>query len=102
MSSYVWPNEDGWPYPDQEGELIDFDNELDDDVVSLRAAPSTIFDMPEESALGKASANPPRPMSASSSPAVLSRPSGGRPLARMPNSTFSLTARMKDVSDGGS
>ena len=44
MSSFVWPSEDGWPYPDQERELIDFDNELDDDVVSLRAAPAHLFD----------------------------------------------------------
>jgi len=44
MSSYLWPSEDGWPYPDQEGEQIDFSNELDDDIVSLRASPSRLFD----------------------------------------------------------
>ena len=44
MSSYLWPSEDGWPYPDQEGELIDFDNELDDDTLSLRVAPAHVLD----------------------------------------------------------
>ena len=44
MSSYLWPSEDGWPYPDQEGEQIDFSNEVDDDIVSLRASPAHLFD----------------------------------------------------------
>ena len=44
MSSYVWPNDDGWPYPDTEAETIDPDGSIDDDVLSLRAAPTHLFD----------------------------------------------------------
>ena len=44
MASYVWPSDDGWPYPDTEGETIDFDGSIDDDVLSLRATPAHLFD----------------------------------------------------------
>jgi DNA-directed RNA polymerase sigma subunit (sigma70/sigma32) len=44
MSSYLWPNEDGWPYPDQEGERADIDGEMDDDVLMLKAPPPHLFD----------------------------------------------------------
>ena len=44
MSSFVWPNDDGWPYPDTEGETIDLDAGVDDDVLTLQAAPSHLFE----------------------------------------------------------
>jgi RNA polymerase primary sigma factor len=43
MSSYLWPNDDGWPYPDTVGETIDLDATTDDDALSLRAAPAQMF-----------------------------------------------------------
>jgi DNA-directed RNA polymerase sigma subunit (sigma70/sigma32) len=45
MSSYLWPNEDGWPYPDgTDAELIDPDAAVDDDALSLKATPAHLFD----------------------------------------------------------
>jgi DNA-directed RNA polymerase sigma subunit (sigma70/sigma32) len=38
--SYVWPSEDGWPYPDTERELADLSSEIDDETLSLRLTPS--------------------------------------------------------------
>jgi len=43
MSSYLWPNDEGWPYPDTVGETIDLDASTDDDDLSLRATPSQLF-----------------------------------------------------------
>ncbi len=42
--TFLWPAEDGWPYPDAEGELVDPDGGLDDDLLSLRATPPHLFD----------------------------------------------------------
>ncbi len=39
MSSFEYPAEGGWPYPDPEKELIDPDGWIDDDAVALRATP---------------------------------------------------------------
>ena len=44
MSSYVWPNDDGWPYPDSVGEWADQAGDIDDDLLSLRAGPPHLFD----------------------------------------------------------
>ena len=44
MSSYVWPDETGWPYPDVERETPDAAGDVDDDVVLLRAAPGHLYD----------------------------------------------------------
>ncbi len=44
MSSYVWPDETGWPYPDSQREWPDTASDVDDDVVLLRAAPAHLFD----------------------------------------------------------
>ena len=44
MSSYVWPDETGWPYPDSLRETPDEASAVDDDVVLLRAAPAHLFD----------------------------------------------------------
>ena len=44
MSSYIWPNDDGWPYPDSAAELADPDAAADDDALLLKAAPSHMFD----------------------------------------------------------
>jgi hypothetical protein len=39
MTSFEWPAEEGWPYPDTEQELIDPDGWIDDDAVAIRATP---------------------------------------------------------------
>lgn len=44
MSSYIWPNDDGWPYPDSAAELADPDAGADDDALLLKAAPGHVFD----------------------------------------------------------
>jgi DNA-directed RNA polymerase sigma subunit (sigma70/sigma32) len=44
MSSYLWPNDDGWPYPDSVGEWPDEAGDMDDDLLSLRAGPPHLFD----------------------------------------------------------
>lgn len=43
MSSYLWPTDDGWPYPDAQGETIDLDGTIDDDALAL-TAPGHVFD----------------------------------------------------------
>lgn len=43
MTSYVWPNDDGWPYPDAGPELVDPEEGVDDDVLLLRTAPPRVF-----------------------------------------------------------
>ncbi|MBV8691583.1 MAG: hypothetical protein JOZ37_16215 [Actinobacteria bacterium] len=43
MSTY-WPTEDGWPYADVEREEADLGAECDDDLLSLRARSSHLFD----------------------------------------------------------
>ncbi|MFN2608798.1 MAG: hypothetical protein ABR511_13065 [Acidimicrobiales bacterium] len=44
MTSFLLPSEDGWPYPDVEGEEVAFDDLYDDDALVLRAAPPHLFD----------------------------------------------------------
>lgn len=44
MTSFVWPAEDGWPYPDTAAEVVDLDAESDDDLLSLRVPPPHLFD----------------------------------------------------------
>ena len=44
MSSFLWPNEEGWPYPDTAGETVDLYATTDDDDFCLRAAPAQLFD----------------------------------------------------------
>jgi DNA-directed RNA polymerase sigma subunit (sigma70/sigma32) len=43
MSSFLWPNDEGWPYPDTQGETIDLGAATDDDVLSLQAAPAQVL-----------------------------------------------------------
>ncbi|MDQ1436960.1 MAG: hypothetical protein QOK43_589 [Acidimicrobiaceae bacterium] len=43
-SSFLWPAEDGWPYPDSAAEAIDLDAESDDDLLSLKVPPPHLFD----------------------------------------------------------
>jgi DNA-directed RNA polymerase sigma subunit (sigma70/sigma32) len=43
MSSYLWPNDDGWPYPDADRDLADEAADVDDDILALRAAPPQLF-----------------------------------------------------------
>ena len=42
MSSYPWPSDDGWPYPDTERETIDLSSEVDDDTLSVHLTPSLL------------------------------------------------------------
>jgi DNA-directed RNA polymerase sigma subunit (sigma70/sigma32) len=36
--SIVWPSDEGWPYPDTIGEMIDLDAAADDDVLNVQLA----------------------------------------------------------------
>lgn len=47
MRSYVWPSEDGWPYPDGRPELPDLDSNVDEDAIVLRGAGSRLFELLE-------------------------------------------------------
>jgi len=47
MTSYLWPSDDGWPYPDVEGEEASVDEAFDEDALVLRAAPPHLFDQLE-------------------------------------------------------
>ncbi len=44
MSTYLWPNDDGWPYPDGEREQADPEAAIDDDALLLKATPPHLFD----------------------------------------------------------
>lgn len=44
MTSFVWPAEDGWPYPDAAAEVVDLSAESDDDLLSLKVPPPHLFD----------------------------------------------------------
>jgi DNA-directed RNA polymerase sigma subunit (sigma70/sigma32) len=44
MASFIWPADDGWPYPDGEKEVIDLDADVDDDLLSLTSPSSHVFD----------------------------------------------------------
>jgi DNA-directed RNA polymerase sigma subunit (sigma70/sigma32) len=44
MTSFIWPAEDGWPYPDTAAEMVDLTAESDDDLLSLRIPPPHLFD----------------------------------------------------------
>lgn len=44
MPTFIWPAEDGWPYPDGETEVIDLDADVDDDLLSVTAPSSHLFD----------------------------------------------------------
>lgn len=44
MASFVWPADDGWPYPDGGTEVTDLGADLDDDVLSLRTSGSHLLD----------------------------------------------------------
>jgi DNA-directed RNA polymerase sigma subunit (sigma70/sigma32) len=35
MSTFVWPTDDGWPYPDSMPDEIDLNGEADDDLLDL-------------------------------------------------------------------
>ncbi len=41
--TFLWPNDDGWPYPDAGREEIDPNGDVDDDALLLRAAPMRLF-----------------------------------------------------------
>jgi len=44
MSSYLWPNDEGWPYPDSGPENVDLAAGADDDVLSLQGTSTHVFD----------------------------------------------------------
>ena len=44
MSSFLWPNDEGWPYPDTMGETADLDATTDDETLCLKTAPTQLFD----------------------------------------------------------
>ena len=44
MSTYVWPSEDGWPYPDADVDVVDPAAGVEDDALLLKATPAHLFD----------------------------------------------------------
>ena len=44
MGTFIWPSEDGWPYPDGEDELVDLAAGDDDELLNLRAYRSHLLD----------------------------------------------------------
>jgi DNA-directed RNA polymerase sigma subunit (sigma70/sigma32) len=44
MSTFLWPSEDGWPYPDADVEQEDPEAWVDDDALLLKAAPMHLFE----------------------------------------------------------
>jgi DNA-directed RNA polymerase sigma subunit (sigma70/sigma32) len=42
--TYLWPSDEGWPYPDGEADVVDLDAGVDDDTLMLRATPPHLFD----------------------------------------------------------
>lgn len=43
MGTFLWPSEDGWPYPDAEFDLIDPSAVEDDDLLCVRTAPARLL-----------------------------------------------------------
>lgn len=37
MGTFLWPADDGWPYPDAQGDLVDVESGADDDLLSVTA-----------------------------------------------------------------
>ena len=44
MRTFVWPADDGWPYPDSADEAVDLDSEADDDLLSVKATAEHLLD----------------------------------------------------------
>ena len=44
MSTFVWPTDDGWPYPDTPEEAIDLEGEADDDLLNVMAPRQHLLD----------------------------------------------------------
>ena len=42
--TFIWPTEDGWPYPDTGADVIDLDANVDDDLLTLRTPSSHLLD----------------------------------------------------------
>ena len=43
MSTYLWPNDEGWPYPDTAAEVADPVDALDDDARLIAASTEHLF-----------------------------------------------------------
>ena len=48
MPTFLWPAEDGWPYPDSEPEVRDLSADPDDDLLSLRLPSTHLLDRLDE------------------------------------------------------
>lgn len=44
MQTFLWPAEDGWPYPDTGPEITDPDAVVDDELLSLQVPSPHLFD----------------------------------------------------------
>ena len=44
MRTFLWPADGGWPYPDTGPEVTDPGGEVDDDLLSILAGSSHLFD----------------------------------------------------------
>lgn len=43
MATFVWPSEDGWPYPDSDLDVIDLVENEDDDLLCVRSGRARLF-----------------------------------------------------------
>ena len=44
VSTFHWPSDDGWPYPDGEAGMVDVEGLFDDDALNLRAGSAHLLD----------------------------------------------------------
>ena len=44
MRTFLWPAEDGWPYPDSEAEEVDLASDVDEDLLCLTTPSSHVLD----------------------------------------------------------
>ncbi len=44
MPDYLWPTDDGWPYPDAGSDATDHSASLDEDLMMVRSRPAHLLD----------------------------------------------------------
>ncbi len=45
MTTFIWPAEDGWPYPDEDRGLGDPEADLDEDLLALHCLPPRALEL---------------------------------------------------------
>jgi DNA-directed RNA polymerase sigma subunit (sigma70/sigma32) len=43
VGTFLWPSDDGWPYPDAEFDLVDPSAQEDDDLLCVRTSPARLL-----------------------------------------------------------